>query len=453
MVLQGDCNEFHATTARAGKSGDDLSRPSSMLPRVWTKTQHLRDRMTKALAWGRRLSAAAQQRGLLAQAAALSWITMLALVPLLATFSFLGARLLSEYRSSVLVAAEALLPWSEATVLARIEELVAQAEGVREIGAIGFFITTLGLFDAVERAINRQWGISRHRSLGRRLGSLAQMVIWGPVAIVVGVLVLRWLEDVLLGRQLGRIFVAAVVFAALVMLYKQVPATRVTFRAAVVGALVATVLLELLRRGLGAYTAVWLEQGPNIYGSLALAVLFLISIHLGWLALLLGALASAVRQRGIVASLDYRADPWIGLAAMLALARRFLAREPPPVLDTLGVEVGAEPDVLDATVAVLAAAGFIHREAETGLLVLTASPILLEAEEILAAFPAPTNWRDDPVGTAMTRALAASHTGRRRELGQKTLADLLAAAPAAVEVASESTAPTSSAPEPGHSTP
>lgn len=372
------------------------------------------------------LVGAAGRRGLLVQAAALAWVTTLSLIPLLAAFSFVGAQLFETYRARILEAASAILPWPEETVLARIEQLVAEAESVRVIGFLSFLVITLGLFDAVERAINGLWGISRGRPLKSRLGSLAQLLFWGPIVIGLGLAALAWIETVFLGTALGQFVVALIVFVALAMLYHFVPVTRVRMRAAWAGAAIATLLLELLRHAFSAYTSYYLESGPNIYGSLALAVLFLTSIHLGWLALLLGALASAVLQRGPAASGAAKPDGWVGLAAMLALTRRLAERKPPPAADELPIELGADPDILDASLEVLQKADLIHRDDRSGLLVLTSSPFLLRVEDVLELFPDPTPEPElAEISEALAKTIEIAREGRGQRLDGRTLAGLL----------------------------
>lgn len=373
-----------------------------------------------------RLLEAADRRGLLAQAGSLAWVTTLSLVPLLAAFSFVGAQLFDQYRERILAIARVFWPWPEAAVLARIEELLAEAQSVREIGALGFLIVTLGLFDAVEKSVNRLWGISRERSLRRRLASLALLLFWGPIVIGLGITLVLELRSRWLAPWASSLLLTALVFGALVMVFRSVPATRVRMPAALAGAGVTTVLLELLRRGFGAYATWWLDAGPNVYGSLALMVLFLLSIHLVWLALLLGTLTGAVIQRGKAATGTPRADAWVGLATMLLLGRRLISNQAPLAAEALPLEIGCDPDVVEASVKVLAAANLVHHDERSGLIVLTSSPYRLLTEEVLALYPETTIDPTDPALRSAVDTVVELVTAQRDErLQGATLASLL----------------------------
>lgn len=408
---KADVDERRSTQARA-------SAPDRVFPTL-----------RRVAAFLHQLATAARQRGLLAQAGSLSWVTTLSLVPLLAAFSFVGAQLFESYRERIVAAVHAFVPWPEATLVDRLEALVVQAESVREIGALSFVVVSLGLFDAVEKSVNRLWGISKQRPLRRRLTSLAQLLFWGPIAIGLAVKLTAEVERALGAWVPSGLILGAMVFGALVMLFHGVPATRVRWRAACAGAAIATVLLEVLRRGFAGYTGWWLETGFTIYGSFALLVLFLLSIHLAWLALLLGALAAAVVQRGAVATGTVRPDAWVGLSTMLVLSQRLLQQRGPITAEALPLEIGCEAEVLDASVHVLSRAGLLHVDDHSGLVVLGASPFLTGAEQILDLFPATDLAIPDAkvragLETAITRTVAE----RADRLSGATLASLLGAA-------------------------
>src|SRR5690606_28378865 len=79
-----------------------------------------------------------------------------------------------------------------------------------------------------------------------------------------------------------------------VAIYKLVPHRTVQLRHAVAGALIATVLSELVRWGIGAYLGLFTGYA-RIYGTLAFVPVFLLWVFLGWVAVLLGAsVASAI---------------------------------------------------------------------------------------------------------------------------------------------------------------
>ncbi len=77
-------------------------------------------------------------------------------------------------------------------------------------------------------------------------------------------------------------------FLAITAIYRVVPHRTISLRYAVAGALLATVLLELVRWGLGIYLSSF-DGYRKIYGALASVPIFLLWIYLGWVSILLGA--------------------------------------------------------------------------------------------------------------------------------------------------------------------
>jgi membrane protein len=75
---------------------------------------------------------------------------------------------------------------------------------------------------------------------------------------------------------------------AITAIYRVVPHRTIHMRYAVAGALLATVLLELVRWGLGIYLSSF-DSFERIYGAVAAVPIFLLWIYLSWVAILLGA--------------------------------------------------------------------------------------------------------------------------------------------------------------------
>jgi membrane protein len=83
-------------------------------------------------------------------------------------------------------------------------------------------------------------------------------------------------------------------FAAIAAIYRVVPHRTIKLRYAVAGALIATILLELIKWALGVYLGSF-NSYQNIYGQVAVLPILLLWIYLGWIAILLGAsFASAI---------------------------------------------------------------------------------------------------------------------------------------------------------------
>src|SRR5260370_8003558 len=123
------------------------------------------------------------------------------------------------------------------------------------------------------------------------------------------------------------------------MLFWLVPSTRGRFIAAAVGALVTTSLFSLVRFGFGIYADYLFHGRFNvIYGTLGLAIIFLIAIQTLWTVILLGVEISYVYENlyGILRATEQqvqdepRFDAYFALRALIEIARRFDRREEAP---------------------------------------------------------------------------------------------------------------------------
>ena len=270
-------------------------------------------------------------------AAALAFITMVSLVPLLAAFSFLGARWFDQKQESTVEILSQLLPYSEATILTNLQEFLRQAQAIRGVGFFVFILTSLAAFTSIERTINRIWNVPRQRPLRSRLLSFTLVLFWGPLVIGAAYSLLFYLNQRLSAQSLAvslpvQLIPFTVTVVALTMLYWLVPYTRVLFRSALAGGVSAALLLEVLRQGF----AIYVDQVRNIslvYGGFGLLLFFMLSIQLGWLIVLLGSeVAYSLQHAAYMSSRRRRAAPlegsWVALAALVFIADRFRGGKP-----------------------------------------------------------------------------------------------------------------------------
>src|SRR5205814_5476170 len=131
-----------------------------------------------------------------------------------------------------------------------------------------------------------------------------------------------------------------VLFVAFLMLFWLVPSTRVKFSSAAVGSIVTTALFTLVRVGFGLYSDRLIHGRFNlIYGTLGLAIIFLIAIEIMWVVILLGVEISYVYQNlyGVLRASEQRIqdepryDLYFSMRALIEVSRRFdlLADAPP----------------------------------------------------------------------------------------------------------------------------
>ncbi len=192
------------------------------------------------------------------------------------------------------------------TVLRYLDQFATNAGSLTLAASCFLLLTALALMLTVENALNQIWNVRRARPLWRRLGLYLLMLAAGPPLLGVSL----WAMSTLLGVSLGLIgtlppsvaFVldlgpALLNLAGLTALYRFVPNAPVRRRDAFVGALLATVVLDLGKRGVGAY----LLKAPTykaVYGAFAALPVFLLWVYFSWLVTLAAALLAAGLGRG-----------------------------------------------------------------------------------------------------------------------------------------------------------
>lgn len=187
---------------------------------------------------------------------------------------------------------------SAAEWLGRLVDRVESQLTLGRVGPVGVVLlvwTSVSLLTTLERSLNRIFEAPRSRSLGRRA-----LMYWSVLTLIPLLLVAASYA----GRQasaavvelsfgsailvfvgwIGPILVGLFVLAAI---YKLVPNTRVSVRAAVGGAIIALPLWLVAKWGLSLYISSLVTRG-HIYGTLGLLPLFLIWVNASWLIFLFG---------------------------------------------------------------------------------------------------------------------------------------------------------------------
>jgi len=387
----------------------------------------------------------ANEDGVWLTASALAFVTILSLIPLLTAFSFIGARVFSQYPQRSLEVFVQVLPYSDKTVTDKITEFMDQAETIHGFGVLAFFATTLFLFSTVEETLNKVWNVSRRRPFRVRLLSFVLLLFWGP--LLVGATfsslillrqspALRFLgEQSLLSNVLNVApFVATVI--GLTMLYWAVPYTAVRLRNALAGGLLAGILLELVRQASGSFVQVFRNVNV-VYGSFAFAMLFVISLELTWMIILLGAEAAYTAQHfGVLDRGLHRNPPvqasWVGLAALALIARRFARGEPILSRNALADRMSLPTTELERILQPLLAQNLLRAVGDSGYL-LAVDPQSLQVERVLQAYDYRARQGVELVGGELTSRLEALIGDladcRSDRLGDLTLADLTAREP------------------------
>lgn len=239
-------------------------------------------------------------------AAALAYTTVFALVPLaMVVFGVLSAfpvfsewsDQLSDYIFSNFV------PSAASSVSGYLKQFSASAGKLTAAGVIALVVSLLITLNSVEATFNRIWRVGTSRpQLSRFLVYWTVLTLGALVAAASLAISVRFFALPVFATSGGKILQTLsltlapilIEFAAIAAIYRVVPHRTIKLRYAVAGALIATILLELIKWALGVYLGSF-NSYQNIYGQVAVLPILLLWIYLGWIAILLGAsFASAI---------------------------------------------------------------------------------------------------------------------------------------------------------------
>lgn len=238
-------------------------------------------------------------------AAALSYTTVLALVPLtVVAFALLTALPASE---ALMARAQAFVygnfvPATGEVVLRYLEQFAANAARLTAWSLLLLAVTAILLVSTIERTFNDIWHTPHPRGRMPRFLALGTILVLGPIMIGVILSLASFVFSLPLfarSSTLGilRMLVreglpVAFELIAFVMIYMLVPSRPVRLRHALVGAAVAVILFELAKHGFGYFVAHF-SSHRVVYGALATLPVLLVWIYLSWTVVLLGALVTA----------------------------------------------------------------------------------------------------------------------------------------------------------------
>jgi membrane protein len=262
---------------------------------------HARARTFLRFFWGRFLD-----DRLFQVAGALSFTAAFALVPLsIVVFGVLSAFPVYEQWSDQLshyIFAN-FVPTSAREVESYLRELSKNTGQLTAVGVIVLVVSLLITLNGIEAAFNRIWRVPTARpKFGRFLVywtvlTFGALLAAASLAISARFFALsifstmpgRWVESWML--QLSPIVIQ---WLALTLVYRVVPHRTIQWRFAMIGAVLAAVLIELVKWGVGLYLGGF-STYQKIYGALALIPIFLGWIYFSWIAILFGAsLASSL---------------------------------------------------------------------------------------------------------------------------------------------------------------
>ncbi|HBG05881.1 MAG: ribonuclease BN [Geobacteraceae bacterium GWC2_58_44] len=314
----------------------------------------------------------------LLRATALSFTTLLSIVPLLAlAFSVLKG-LGAQNRLAPLLLNQ-MAAGSEVVVTRVISYIDNTNMGsVGAIGIVALLYTSINMLGNIEEAFNSVWGVAETRTFYRKFSDYLSVLVSAPLLMLAATSITTTLQSqrlvdwLLEYTYLGDLFLLLlgftpylIVWTALFLLYIFIPNTRVRYRSALVGAVLAGTLWQLaqwcyinFQVGAGNYNA--------IYGTLAALPILMVWIYVSWSIVIFGMEVVAAHQnlrtfrRDIRGSgISHSLKELVALAALRHVAAAFHEGGPGWGEQHLAVKLRMPVRIVRDTLLHLTEAGFL----------------------------------------------------------------------------------------------
>jgi membrane protein len=175
-------------------------------------------------------------------------------------------------------------------------------------GIVTTIVLSFVMYTSVEKIFNDIWRVERRRKLGQKFVVFYALVTLTPALL--GASLYHAARYGLTSGFVGSLGALVATFGALFLANKLLPATRVSWRAAAVGALLSALAFEAAKNVFQLYvTEVAFKKYAGIYGTLGIVPIVLIWIYYSWLVVLLGAeVAHTIQHLQHLEAIDRRAQ-------------------------------------------------------------------------------------------------------------------------------------------------
>jgi len=316
--------------------------------------------------------------GCFIHASALSFTTILSLVPFFAvTFAVLKGLGVPNTLEPFII--EQMAAGSE-EVVDRIISYINNTN-MKSLGAIGLVLllfTVISLLGNIEATFNSIWGVKETRSIYRKFSDYLSVVISAPLLLLAATsvtttlqsqAVVQWfIRKTYFGDLLlfgFRLVPYLSIWVAMVFLYIFIPNTKVRFKSALIGGVLAGTSWELAQWGY-IHFQVGVARYNAIYGTLSLLPIFMIWIYTSWLIVLFGLEVvyahqniRTFRREDRHATINYASREMLTLIILLNIAEAFYHEQPPWQLEQLAEELDLPVRVVREIVEAMVAAGYL----------------------------------------------------------------------------------------------
>jgi membrane protein len=283
------------------------------------------------------------------KAAALSFYSILALVPILALVIAIGRgfgfqQAVVDWLSKALSAQAEMIPY----IIQFVERYLERAQGGVFLG-VGFAVllwSVLSAFRQIENNFNDIWNVKKSRSIVRQFTMYFSLMLLVPILIALSsgfsIFINTQLETAGLSQffspltrfllKVAPYFIFGVLFTIMFLI---IPNTKVRFKHALLAGFISGVAFQLFQ-GLYVGGQIYLSNYNAVYGSFAAIPLLLMFLQVAWLIVLYGAELTFVSQNlqnynfeNETNTISRRYKDYITLLIMKIIVTRFEQGEKP----------------------------------------------------------------------------------------------------------------------------
>lgn len=281
-----------------------------------------------------------QEHGTLVRCAALTFYTLISIVPILAlVFAIVKGFGIIEDLIANLYSIFPKNPEIVDYVVEFANKALENTKGglVAAVGIIALLWAVIRVFDSIERAFNNIWEVSSSRSIARKYSDYVAVVVIAPILWAVANGITSYAQGLFVDVTSAWVVWASKLLSVVVMwvmfsfLYYIIPNTKVRISSAVTAGIVAGTAFILFQWGY-VYLQSLMTSYNAIYGSFAALPLFLMWVQFSWMILLFGGELSFAFQNidkfdeeRESLHVNYDSRRKVLLAVMLVVVRHFSA--------------------------------------------------------------------------------------------------------------------------------
>ncbi len=337
------------------------------------------------------------EKQLILQASALTFYTLLSVVPVVAMiFGVAKGFGLEERLREELYRAFSEQPQLLEYLLGFVNRLLANTQGglMAGFGLVLLIWSVLQVLSSVEASFNSIWQVNSARTWIRKFTDYFSILLIAPLLIIamgsatifISAFITQFAEEWISLGFLKQLIVFSInlipyLLSALLftLLYMVMPNTRVKFKSALVAGLVAGISFQLFQWGYVEFQ-VGVSRFNAIYGSFAFFPLFITFLQVSWIIVLIGAEISYSLQN-IELHVDERLHFTpstkekliLAMSTLGMVARRFEDEEPPYTAEELSIHLDLPFKVVKE---------FCNEMCRAGLL----SEVVLDSEDAATAY-------------------------------------------------------------------